>query len=140
MERDTTQRRAIRAVFAEQARPLGPQEVLAAALRHVEGVGIATVYRTIKALVDERWLAVVDLPGEPPRYEIAGQAHHHHFSCRSCKRVYDLPGCSGAVAAHVPDGFEVESHEVVVYGRCASCRAPAPTRRRAAPRAARRRR
>jgi Fur family ferric uptake transcriptional regulator len=127
MERDTAQRRAIRTVFAEQARPLGPQEVLSASLRHIDGMGIATVYRTIKALVDERWLAVVDLPGEPPRYEIAGQAHHHHFSCRACKRVYDLPGCAGAVAAHVPAGFEVESHEVVLYGRCPTCRTPPPT-------------
>ena len=131
MERDTAQRRAIRAVFDAQARPLSPQEVLTSAQAEVDGLGIATVYRTIKSLVEERWLAVVDLPGQPPRYELAGLAHHHHFSCRGCKRVYDLPGCGATVEAHVPPGFEIESHEMIVYGRCAQCRGGAATKRRA---------
>jgi len=128
MERDTSQRRAIRETFERQARPLSPQEVLSSAQELTEGLGIATVYRTIKALVDECWLALVELPGQATRYELAGQAHHHHFSCRSCRRVYDIPGCSGHLHAHVPADFEVESHEVVVYGRCGACRQPAAER------------
>jgi Fur family transcriptional regulator, ferric uptake regulator len=123
MERDTQQRRAIRAAFRTAGRPLSPQEVLEAAQTDVPRLGIATVYRNVKALVDEGWLAPVELPGEPPRYEIAGKEHHHHFMCRHCDRVYELDGCSGNLRAGVPRGFRVEGHEVVVYGLCRACAA-----------------
>mgnify|MGYP000380226949 CR=1 FL=1 len=72
MERRTRQRDAIRATFAEAARPLAVQEAHLLALKTVPGLGIATVYRNIKALLDEGFLAVVELPGEPARYEASG--------------------------------------------------------------------
>src|SRR6185436_16259908 len=69
MKRDTQQRRAIRRTIEDNGRPLSPKEVLDSARGHCPGLGIATVYRTIKALAEEGSLAQVDLPGEPPRYE-----------------------------------------------------------------------
>lgn len=123
MERNTTQRNAIRDAFDKAARPLGPQEALDAAQARVPGMGIATVYRTIKVLVEEGWLAPVALPGEPPRYELAHKHshHHHHFHCRVCNRVYDVEGCSAEIEAHLPEGYRVESHQVVLYGVCPAC-------------------
>lgn len=123
MERDTQQRRAIRAAFEEAARPLSPQEVLDIAKRRSPGLGIATVYRTIKTLGEIGLLTQVDLPGETPRFEITGKTHHHHFHCRQCDRVYELEGCPEGLARMTPDGFALEAHEVVLYGRCASCAA-----------------
>jgi Fur family transcriptional regulator, ferric uptake regulator len=123
MERDTAQRRAIREVFDESERPLGPREVLDAAQDRVPSLGIATVYRTVKALVEESWLVPVELPGEPPRYERAGKQHHHHFVCRACDRVFEVEGCPGNLGAVVPRGFQLQAHEVVLYGRCAACAA-----------------
>jgi len=121
MLRQTVQREAIRAVFQDEGRPLSPQEVLDGARSRVDRIGQATVYRTIKSLVDEGWLTCVDLPGEWARYEIAGQGHHHHFACVACHRVFDLPGCCGHEHDHLPPGFAAESHAVVVYGRCQDC-------------------
>jgi Fur family transcriptional regulator, ferric uptake regulator len=121
MERDTRQRRAIRDVLLAAGRPLSPHEVLAGAKRKVRGLGIATVYRTLKGLVDQGWLAAVELPGEPPRYELAGKGHHHHFHCRGCGRVYELEGCPEGLKRLAPKGFSLETHEVVLYGRCAAC-------------------
>lgn len=121
MERRTRQRDAIRRVFEEAGRPLGPTEVLEAGRAHVEGLGIATVYRTIASLVDSRWLSPVELPGEPPRYEIAGQGHHHHFRCRRCARVFEIRGCPTELDALVPSGFALERHEVTLYGLCTEC-------------------
>jgi Fur family transcriptional regulator, ferric uptake regulator len=123
MERDTAQRRAIRAALQDADRPLSPREVLDDAQSQVPGLGIATVYRNLKAFVDDGWLTPVELPGEAPRYEVAGKKHHHHFMCRSCDRVFELAGCPGNLQAVVPHGFALEDHEVVLYGRCEACAA-----------------
>lgn len=121
MERDTAQRRAIRDVFEAADRPLGPREVLNAAQSAVPTLGIATVYRTLKALVEETWLVQVDLPGEAPRYERSGKKHHHHFVCDACDRVYEVDGCPGNLRSVVPHGFQLDRHEVVLYGMCEDC-------------------
>ena len=121
MERDTQQRRAIRAVIEEAGRPLGPREVLDSARSQCPGLGIATVYRTLKAGVEGGWLHQVDLPGDAPRYEITGKQHHHHFHCRGCDRVYEIDGCPEGLRKLTPPGFSLEEHEVVLYGRCPEC-------------------
>ncbi len=121
MERNTRQRGAIRRAFQRTDRPLGTGEVLELARCEVGGLGIATVYRNIRTLVDEGWLSVVELPGEVPRYEIQGKGHHHHFRCRHCDRVFEVHGCIGPMNQLVPPGFSLENHELVLYGRCAEC-------------------
>ncbi len=121
MNRKTRQREAIRSVFAKARRPLGPQEILSLAQDDVPGLGIATVYRTVKGLVEEGWLAPIDIPGQPTCYEAADMEHHHHFHCRGCGRVYDVDGCPGNVLSIGPPGFKVEAHEVILYGRCTAC-------------------
>ena len=123
MERNTRQRGAIRRAFQRANRPLNTDEVLVQARTEVGGLGIATVYRNIRTLVDEGWLSVVELPGEVPRYELHGKGHHHHFHCRRCDRVYDVAGCVGGLDGMTPPGFVLENHEIVLYGLCAECAA-----------------
>jgi Fur family transcriptional regulator, ferric uptake regulator len=123
MQRDTKQRRAIREALERAGLPLSPKEVLDLAKPTVPGLGIATVYRNLKALLEEEWLVAVELPGEPPRYEIAGKGHHHHFHCRECDRVFDVKECPGNLQAVTPKGFRLERHEFVLYGLCPACAA-----------------
>src|SRR6516225_4764490 len=52
VERATRQNTAIREALAAAGRPLSPAEVLDEARRHVAALGLATVYRNLKALVD----------------------------------------------------------------------------------------
>ena len=129
MERSTRQNAAIRQAIAAAGRPLSPAEVLEAARREVAALGLATVYRTLKALVDEGAVQVVTLPGENARYEIARRGHHHHFRCDACQRVFDVAGCPGDLAGLAPPGFRVDRHEITLYGRCPDC---ATSRARAA--------
>jgi Fur family ferric uptake transcriptional regulator len=124
MERMTRQRSAIETSVTEAGRPLLPQEVLALAQRAVPSLSISTVYRQLKALVDDGAVRAVQLAGEPPRYESAAQGHHHHFQCTRCQRVFDVHGCPGTLAHLAPAGFVVEDHEVTLYGRCADCAPP----------------
>ena len=123
LQRDPAQRRALRHIFEEAGRPLSPQEALDEARTHAPGIGIATVYRNLRNLIESGYLVPVDIPGEPPRYELAGKAHHHHFHCRNCGRVFELEGCPDNLKSLVPTGFTMDDHEVVLYGACKSCNA-----------------
>ena len=122
--RDTRQRRAIRAAFLAADRPLDPNEVLELATGEHTGLGIATVYRNIKMLLDEGWLTTVELPAEVTHYELAGKEHHHHFHCRACGKVFELHACLPNVQKLAPPGFRVTGHELLLYGECREC-APA---------------
>lgn len=124
MERNTRQRSAIQQAISQAQRPLLPQEVLDAAQQHVPGLGMATVYRNLKTLVEEGELRIVSLPGENPRFELACTAHHHHFQCMTCQRVFDVHACPGDLSHLAPPGFQVEAHELILYGRCQACARP----------------
>ena len=119
--RDTRQRRAIRAAFLAADRPLDPNEVLELAAGDHGGLGIATVYRNIKILLDEGWLTTVELPGEVTHYELAGKAHHHHFHCKTCGKVFELNACLPNVQKLAPPGFRVAGHDLLLYGDCRDC-------------------
>ena len=121
MERFTRQRTAIYAVVAGAQRPLSPQEILETAQVSVEGLGLATVYRNLRALLEDGAIEAVQLPGESPRYEPAGQSHHHHFQCTQCARVFDVHACPGDLQGLAPQGFQVQRHELTLYGLCADC-------------------
>lgn len=120
-ERQTRQRHAIREVIEAAGAPLPPQEILRQARGNVGRLGLATVYRTLKLLADAGVVTAVEIPGKPPHYEIAGKHHHHHFHCRECGKVFEVEGCCGHFEDHAPKGFEVEGHEVLLFGRCAGC-------------------
>jgi len=126
MERNTRQRAAIREVIGQAHRPLLPHEVQQAAQSRAPKISLATVYRNLKALVEEGVLRAVELPGENPRFEPASRPHHHHFQCLGCQRVFDVHACPGDLSRLAPQGFTVLDHELTLYGRCAEC--PAVTR------------
>lgn len=121
MDRDTPQRRAIRRILQQSGRPMSPSELLGAAREDVPRMGLATVYRTVRALTDEGWLVPVEMPGEPQRYECAGKGHHHHFNCSQCGRTFEVEGCPTGLETMVPAGFKMEAHEVFIYGLCGEC-------------------
>lgn len=121
MSRKTDQKAAIRQVFEDSGRPLTAQEICDLAQGDVPGLGIATVYRNVKSLVESDWLHPVELPGEPARYERTDLGHHHHFQCDGCGKVFDVHGCPGGVSAMLPAGFELRHHEILMYGRCDQC-------------------
>ena len=123
MQRTTRQGSAIRSAIEAAGRPLPPPEVLEAAQVDVPGLGLATVYRNLKRLVEDGELLVVTLPGETPRYEATHHGHHHHFRCNVCQRVFDVHHCPGTFADYAPKGFTVDSHELTLYGRCRDCSA-----------------
>jgi len=120
MNRTTKQRTAIQGALLEAARPLLPQEILLSAQQQVPNLNLATVYRNLNLLADEKAITPVHLPGQPTRFELAGH-HHHHFQCRQCDRVFDVHACTAEISKLAPKGFEVIDHDVILYGRCPDC-------------------
>lgn len=121
MSRNTRQRSAIQNAIEQAGRPLSPAEILVLAQAGAPALGIATVYRNIKTLLEDGRIREVALPGEPPRYERAHLGHHHHFKCRSCNKVFDIDECHTDWSQHVPTGFLIERHDLTLFGRCRDC-------------------
>ncbi|MFO0831780.1 MAG: transcriptional repressor [Phycisphaerales bacterium] len=114
------QREAIREAIASAGGPLSPREILALAARRKGSLGLATVYRTLKFLVQSGEVVVVEIPGEAPRYEVP-KGHHHHFHCRGCGKVFELDGCCGHFSDLTPKGFRLDGHELLLFGLCGRC-------------------
>ena len=121
MQRNTVQRQTIRTVMQRADRPLSVDEVLKAARSHIPAIGIATVYRALKSLKDEGAIREVDLPGRSSRWEIAGKAHHHHFLCDQCDKLFEINGCPGDIASLVPEGYKLAEHDILLQGQCVDC-------------------
>lgn len=119
--RNTRQSSTLRSILASHPSPVAINEIHALAQRQHPGLGIATVYRHVSHWLDDGWLVPVELPGQPCRYELADKAHHHHFLCAACGRVFDLPGCVAGLSQLLPDGFQALRHDLTIYGACRSC-------------------
>jgi len=94
-------------------------------------ISVATVYRTMKLLAECGLAVPRQFGGSQTRYEPgAGRPHHDHLICTGCGVIVEFANDriealqTSEAARH---GFEVESHKLELYGRCARCRrAPHP--------------
>ncbi len=119
MIRKTRQREAILRAFEQHRRPLTAAEVFALAKEIAPRIGMRTVYRNIRELVEEGKLAGVDYPGQPIRYaQVLDKAHKPHLICRRCRKLFELDLEIPDVAVKNPPGFVIEGEEVIFYGRC----------------------
>ena len=133
----TNQRSVIVRVIRDAPGPLRPMGILDLASPIVPTLGIATVYRQLRRLQDSGEVRAVELrrlqdSGEvravemgvnDVRYEPTDRGHHHHFLCRECDEAFDIPGCPEGIANLAPPGFELEEHEITLYGQCRDCSA-----------------
>lgn len=115
--RDTRQRAAIKKAFESCKRPLGPKEVLEIAGQFVPNLGIATVYRNIKSMVDQNELMVFDLPGQAPCYYLPVDKHAPLFVDEKTGKVYFID--DSQLKIEMPesmDEFKIKRYEVFFYG------------------------
>ena len=116
-----------RAVILETVVDLGTHptadEVHEEAAERLPGVGRATVYRTLEALVRIGAFTKASHAGVGVRYD-AVVAPHHHLMCLRCDRIFDLQD-EDLDRVRVPDtstlGFEVSDVQVQLRGVCREC-------------------
>ena len=122
MPHKTQQRSSILEVLDEIGRPVTPSELLDYSSVKSPGLGLATVYRALKQLVETGKVRKIKISGVPPHYEVLYEKHHHHFFvCEECQTMSVLAGCSGGFKRLLPAGSKMTSHEVVIYGECQDC-------------------
>jgi len=117
----TQQRSSILQALIDLARPVTAQELLEAASIQSPNLGLATVYRALKKLVESGEVRKIEAAGVPPHYELDRNKHHHFFVCEDCHKMFDLEGCPGGFKKLLPSGFKMNSHEVIIYGECSDC-------------------
>jgi Fur family peroxide stress response transcriptional regulator len=84
----------------------------------------ATVYNTLNALRDAGLVReVTHGDAAAARYE-SNVEPHHHFVCRVCGRLEDVPPESFAAPEklRLEGGHEVETYEIVLRGVCGKCK------------------
>jgi Fe2+ or Zn2+ uptake regulation protein len=87
-------------------------------------VGRATVYRTIKLLLDGGFICRIVLGDGSVCYRLSDKAHHHHLVCVSCGATEDIRLADvEAVISQVRDAteYEIVGHRIEVYGVCPVC-------------------
>ena len=124
--RNTRQKLCIQKIFSAAEGPLGVPEIFALAGKDVEKIGLATVYRIIGQLLEAGDIKKIRIPNaeDDVRYELSDKNHHHHhFFCTKCRKTFDLAKCPMTCDLNqfVLPGFEVETHELTLYGVCACC-------------------
>jgi Fur family ferric uptake transcriptional regulator len=121
-------RRAVIESLAAQDCCRSAQEIFDQLRDDGRAVGIASVYRVLDLLVSLGLVQRLDLGGGTARYEPAmpGGEHHHHAVCTDCGEVLPFEDAALERALEAAAGrakLEVDGHDVVLWGRCAACRA-----------------
>ena len=118
--RSTSPRRAVANAIAAQQRHFTAEELR----ERLPWVGRATIYRSLKLLVEAGVLCRVLLEDGNLHYQLSHRGHHHHLLCVECGASQDLLGCDiedllrEVSAAH---DFQLSGHWLEVYGRCQDC-------------------
>ena len=119
--RSTEPRRAVVEAVVKQERHFTAEELR----RELPRLGRATIFRSLKLLVDNDVLCRVMLEDGDLHYQLSNRGHHHHLLCVECGVSQDLMGCDiEAVLSRTSANydFELSGHWLEVYGRCRDCR------------------
>lgn len=125
MSRRPTRQQAAVAELLGRSEDFTSAQTVHARLREAgEGVGLATVYRTLQSMVDAGTVDVLRTDEGEAVYRACSTHHHHHLVCRSCGRTVEVEGpaveqWTDRVAAE--NGFSDVTHSLEIFGTCAEC-------------------
>ena len=89
-----------------------------------QAMGLATVYRNLRALQQKGVVRCRHLPSGEALYAPL-ERDVHHLTCVECGMSQPLPECpmeQHGLHLHTPEGFTPLFHTLEVFGYCASCR------------------
>ncbi|NDV18652.1 transcriptional repressor [Pseudodesulfovibrio sp. JC047] len=121
----TPQRRVIVETFLETEGHFSAEELYALVRVKSPEIGQATVYRTLKLLVDSGLADALDLGDGGAVYEHAyGHEHHDHLICVHCGKNVEI--CDDLIEDRqeqvaTEHGFQLSQHRMYLYGVCDAC-------------------
>ncbi len=121
----TRPRMAVAEVFFGMEGHPGIEAVIARVrLRH-PGIGEATVYRTMRLLVEAGLVVPREFGEGFTRYEaIAKLGHHNHLVCTGCGRIIEFTDPAvDAILQTITErhGFLARDHRLEIFGLCRAC-------------------
>ena len=125
MQRMTRQRSAVADVLADVEDFRSAQQLHELLRDRGEGIGLATVYRTLQSLVEGGEVDVLRRSdGEAVYRRCRRREHHHHLICRHCGATVEIDGPSvesWAARIGASHGFSQIEHTMELFGTCADC-------------------
>lgn len=116
--RDTKQRAAILQTLRDAIHPLTPKEIRERAANAVPGLGIATVYRNLRLLLENNDIEALEVPGHRTCYLVPRNNQRAVVVCRKTKQVQLADGMDLKIDHDcLPDHFQAEEIEIFIYGR-----------------------
>ncbi|HHL40201.1 MAG TPA: transcriptional repressor [Deltaproteobacteria bacterium] len=125
--KSTSQRDFIAQTFFKTNTHISIDELLKKVRRKNPSIGYATVYRTMKLLVDSGLAIARHFGDNQTRYEnIPKDGHHDHIICVKCLKIVEfhdqkIEDIQDEIARNA--GFEVINHKLEIYGYCPACSA-----------------
>ncbi len=123
----TRPRLMVLACLEEAERHMAVDDVAEALRGNDQELARASIYNVVRDLVDAGLAMQADVGPGRALYEVA-DSWHHHFVCRRCERVIDVPCLTGrkpCLEAHIP-GTDVDEAQVIFRGLCDTCAAQEP--------------
>lgn len=120
--RVTPQRFAVYATLLAREDHPTAEQIMRDLNREVPRSSQATVYSSLQALQEVGLVREVLLDPGVCRYD-ANVAAHHHFRCKSCGEIEDIPWeqFASIEVTQLRSGLKAEGYEVTVYGLCDRC-------------------
>jgi Fur family ferric uptake transcriptional regulator len=122
--RPTRQRAAVAAVLADVEEFRSAQDLHALLRAAGETVGLATVYRTLQAMVSDGDVDMLRTDEGEAVYRACSTGHHHHLVCRHCGRTVEVEGPTveaWADRVSAEHGFTQVHHTLEIFGTCGDC-------------------
>lgn len=122
--RRTRQRAAVEQLLAQRSDFASAQRIRSLLAEGGTDIGLATVYRTLAAMVEAGDVDTIVSEGGELLYRRCSAGHHHHLVCRRCGTTVEVHDsqverwADEVAAAH---GFAEVQHNVEIVGVCASC-------------------
>ena len=132
----TPQRQRILEVLLDTDQHLDIDEIRERANHSGARVSSATVYRTMRMLVDAGHIKERHFKNESARYEyVEAGSHHDHLICTSCGEVVEF---NNETIEELQEklaqdhNYKMTAHKHEIYGLCPKCQAPGtgPKKRR----------
>lgn len=122
--RPTRQRTAVAEALDSFEDFRSAQEIHDLLAQRGDRVGLATVYRTLAALVDAGTVDMLRSEEGEAIYRRCSRTHHHHLVCRACGATVEVEGptverWTQAIARE--HGYADISHELEIFGTCVDC-------------------
>jgi len=124
--RGTLARKHILDSLKDATNPLSAADLLFAVSKTKKSVNKTTIYRQLTSLLAEGAIRELQLGEKKKRYELTPINHHHHLVCVRCEKIEhvelerDLAGEEKKIMQEKK--FEVLTHSLEFFGRCAECR------------------